>query len=315
MIAFYSPSAQKSQPRRPSTPPASPPYMDTPCANSPILAASSAAQTPLLQAPEETSESESESGESQAKCGFITASCILRQYPHPAISLKSLHVQSLQTWLQSARPSLRSALVCMKQLASLMQHCHGLKIAMPYLTASAITTHPGPHGLLPQVSVTPSLMCQVGPAAQLCRSPRTSIAYAAPELLRNKVYHALRADIWVLGVVFFIIVAGTYPFVAQSPLELLEKICHQDVVFPHGVRADIKSLIKMMLAKEPAQRPSIAAVVNRCSDLLRGKISANTHRVVVVDYVSSSSCDIDAGCKRPVDDGDHDDIQACQPGN
>jgi hypothetical protein len=45
----------------------------------------------------------------------------------------------------------------------------------------------------------------------------------APEIMSNKPY-TYKADIWSIGVIIFLILTGSYPFIANTKKRLIEKI-------------------------------------------------------------------------------------------
>lgn len=49
-------------------------------------------------------------------------------------------------------------------------------------------------------------------------------AYIAPEILRDRGYSGLKADIWSLGVILYALVTNNVPFMAKSTSKLQEAI-------------------------------------------------------------------------------------------
>ena len=45
----------------------------------------------------------------------------------------------------------------------------------------------------------------------------------APEIMRGRPY-TYKADIWSIGVLIFLMITGSYPFVANTKVKLVEKI-------------------------------------------------------------------------------------------
>ncbi len=64
----------------------------------------------------------------------------------------------------------------------------------------------------------------------------------APELLRgDKTYNAYQADVYSLGVIFFYLLYGKYPYEANTPAALLNKINDK---FELDVKLDSKPIDK-----------------------------------------------------------------------
>lgn len=79
-----------------------------------------------------------------------------------------------------------------------------------------------------------------------------------PEIVSNKSYNAWSADVWSLGVVWYVLVCGSHPFgnKAMNKEELKKKIVSSKLSFRQGggitkVPLHAKNLIKKMLKKKP----------------------------------------------------------------
>jgi serine/threonine protein kinase len=86
----------------------------------------------------------------------------------------------------------------------------------------------------------------------------TSPAYVSPEVLLCQPYDGKAADVWALGVVLFVVLTGSYPFQDNRPTTLFQKIqqASAGVSFPSTMSERAKKLIKRLLAKDPARRPT-----------------------------------------------------------
>ena len=101
---------------------------------------------------------------------------------------------------------------------------------------------------------------------QLLRYPHLARLYMAPEILRYEKYDA-KADLWSVGAVVYEMAVGKAPFRAMNHIELIKKIEEsKGIKFPDEdprhksdpdekpVAADIKQLIRMLLARKPVER-------------------------------------------------------------
>jgi calcium-dependent protein kinase len=75
----------------------------------------------------------------------------------------------------------------------------------------------------------------------------------------NKNYNE-KCDIWSLGVIFYMMLAGTPPFNAKSDSEIYEKILEGKYQLPErkfkNVSEDAKNLLGRMLEYDPVKRIS-----------------------------------------------------------
>jgi serine/threonine protein kinase len=89
--------------------------------------------------------------------------------------------------------------------------------------------------------------------------------YTSPEQARGRADVDGRADIFSLGCVLFEALAGEPPFVGDSPLEVMTKVCAgcpSDLALKRpGLPSALVAMVKRMLAADPAGRPQSAAAL------------------------------------------------------
>lgn len=81
--------------------------------------------------------------------------------------------------------------------------------------------------------------------------------YVAPEVVSKIGYDGRIADLWSLGCVLYVLLAGYLPFDEDSKEELFDKIRKAEFEFPKWFTRDARNLINSMLVADPKKRATL----------------------------------------------------------
>lgn len=73
---------------------------------------------------------------------------------------------------------------------------------------------------------------------------------------------------WALGVLFFKMLTGNYPFKSKKSRYLMKKILQAKVHFPIEMEIKHVILLKKMLNKRPHERPSVRRLISFFANIL-----------------------------------------------
>eukprot|EP00045_Choanoeca_perplexa_P010102 m.101003 g.101003 ORF g.101003 m.101003 type:complete len:648 (-) comp15153_c0_seq1:134-2077(-) len=93
----------------------------------------------------------------------------------------------------------------------------------------------------------------------LCGTPN----YIAPEILEGRSGHSFEVDIWSIGCILYTMLVGKPPFETRDIKTTYSKIKRNDYRIPSSanISPDGQDLIRMLLHRDPAQRPKIDEVL------------------------------------------------------
>ena len=97
------------------------------------------------------------------------------------------------------------------------------------------------------------------------RGLRGTPAFASPEAIASDVFNPFQADIWSLGVTFYVMLFGEQPFKGCTLAELMKSITQDEVsydAFPDDDYEDAIDLLALMLNRNAVSRPSAMAIRN-----------------------------------------------------
>ncbi len=94
----------------------------------------------------------------------------------------------------------------------------------------------------------------------LCGTP----SYMPPEILKREKYVACYSDIWSLGVLFYSMLFGKFPFRGKNEEELLEKINEGKLIFPeyNQIEDKTKELFQKIFILNPNKRISLDDMID-----------------------------------------------------
>ena len=89
-------------------------------------------------------------------------------------------------------------------------------------------------------------------------------SYMAPEIVNKEKYIAQYSDIWSLGVLFYAMIYGRFPFRAREQDELFERINEANVIYPSyiEVNENVKNMLRKIFVVIPTQRLSLNEILN-----------------------------------------------------
>lgn len=155
--------------------------------------------------------------------------------------------------------------------------------------------------------------------------------YVAPEVLSDQGYDGKKADVWSIGVILYVLLAGFLPFDESTIVQLFAKIQNADFIYPSWFTPEVRSLLNLMLVADPKARITLAQLKTHpwftggeagnpaASDHAQGSVSAPTaaqmeaavqsvpHSTGVEPFGGPSSSPV-----ADLDDGD-DQVRLTQP--
>ena len=101
-----------------------------------------------------------------------------------------------------------------------------------------------------------------------------SLNYMAPEIHLDKGYDS-KVDMWAVGIILYNMLSGKQPFSGDNEKILVNKVINEEINFNYGcwstIGNDCKNLIKILLSKNPQERPTAFEAKNHSWILTRTK--------------------------------------------
>lgn len=84
--------------------------------------------------------------------------------------------------------------------------------------------------------------------------------YVAPEVLSDQGYDGKKADVWSIGVILYVLLAGFLPFDEATIVALFAKIQNADFTYPSWFSAEVKAILDQMLIADPKARITLTQI-------------------------------------------------------
>ena len=189
----------------------------------------------------------------------------------------SLHARLNQ--LEGGRLPPLQAVYIGAQLASALSALHARKIVHRDLKPENImlivdgSTPGGEQAKILDFGIAKLAAADVAPGGMVTRTGMLmgTPTYMAPEQCRGARGVDDRADVYALGVILYQLIAGQPPFSGSGPAEVMAMHLFDEPPPVRGhtpqISGELARLVHELLRKQPAQRPAMAEVARRLSDL------------------------------------------------
>lgn len=106
-------------------------------------------------------------------------------------------------------------------------------------------------------------------------------SYMSPEILTKAKYDPFKADIWSLGITFYVLATGRSPWVSQTREDLINEIIAGGItILPYIIPSQLRNLISSMCSMDPQKRPTaqqlLSSAIFKGIDPKEGYIPENT---------------------------------------
>ena len=158
------------------------------------------------------------------------------------------------------------------QIASAIEVCHSQNIAHRDLKTSNIL-----FDAYGRCKVADFGLCKELADGGLIDQFNGSLLYAPPEILRGVPHSPFAADIWSLGVLFYRLATGSYPWPLEGTREGLRAAIMAGEFRQVDVRTPLLSVVRKMIVVDPARRITIQDLMQL--DLWKVGIGRPMHQI------------------------------------
>lgn len=151
--------------------------------------------------------------------------------------------------------SLEATLSVFSQVAKAVEYCHANGIAHCDIKMENVLLSNGSVKLADFGFAKSSAV--VAESDEFCGT----LPYAAPEVVMGMEHDAMKADVWSMGVMLYVMLFGAFPFAAEDATSMVEAQLAHALVFPGNTNEALKSLISAMLEPSVEKRASASSVL------------------------------------------------------
>lgn len=87
-------------------------------------------------------------------------------------------------------------------------------------------------------------------------------SYMSPEIVNKRPYLGPPSDMWSMGILFYVMLCGTFPFRGNTEAELYRCITKGLYSLPTDITIQAKQIISKLLNQTPERRPTAREVIN-----------------------------------------------------
>ncbi|KAL2921346.1 Phosphoenolpyruvate carboxylase kinase 1 [Bienertia sinuspersici] len=177
---------------------------------------------------------------------------ILDYFPFPSLyDVVSLHRRVPEP---EARPIIFS-------LLHAILHCH---------VSGVVHRDIKPDNILFDPNTKKLKLCDFGSCGFINEGPLNEVVgtpyYVAPEILQGHEYNE-KVDVWSVGVVLYVLLAGFLPFYGERVEEIFDKVLRANLRFPSwvfgGLSSSVKDLLRRMVCKDVSRRFSAQEALSK----------------------------------------------------
>src|SRR3990167_85193 len=98
-----------------------------------------------------------------------------------------------------------------------------------------------------------------------CGKGQGCMAFQPPEVVGGEVNFKQAAemlDIWASGLVLYLMVVGTYPFIGETLPQIVENIVNIRIDIPATLDPMLRDLLTSIFSKQPEDRPTISQLIS-----------------------------------------------------
>lgn len=144
-----------------------------------------------------------------------------------------------------------------KQIASALLYCHQNGIAHRDIKPANILV-----GMNDRMKLGDFGLSTIIKEGQKCNKYAGSYLFMAPEVLDMKDFDPYEADVWALGITFYMMATGVPPWYSSSR-EVLRKMAKTaDLRFPSYIDRNFANLIRSMLTHDPIHRATMKNIAS-----------------------------------------------------
>ncbi|KAH7643052.1 ser/thr protein kinase-lyk4-like protein [Dermatophagoides farinae] len=123
---------------------------------------------------------------------------------------------------------------------------------------------------------------------------RGSSAYISPDVLKRRPYAPKPSDCWTLGVIFYSMLLGKFPFYAETFNELFKKINtgHYDLPSINVFTSETMKIMRSLIEIDSYKRININELYDRLRQIIDSRLKENMHKEFKA-LINQKKCDND----------------------